>query len=410
MNTGTVCSALGRALLGQATPSTAASLWADLPPWLKTTDAAVIAVVAVLLAVGAGVWAGRRNSGRSSGGAAADAAPTETAQATDAAPATDSASAVPKPAPAAADPASLVSRLAKPRSGLLSRLSELLGGRSLDSELLESLEELLISADVGVTASTRLIERLEQDGALSAQDALPVVRGRLRGLAAEALTATPPSLDAVESRPRVIMVVGVNGVGKTTTIGKWAARLTGSGHKVVLGAGDTFRAAAVEQLATWAERAGASLVRGPEDADPAAVTYDAIQKARSEGADYCICDTAGRLHTKVNLMAELEKVRRAADKALPGAPHEIMLVLDATTGQNALVQAKQFHQAVGITSLALTKLDGTAKGGIVIAIAQELNIPIRFIGVGEGIGDLRDFDRDEFLDALLADGPQSSAA
>ena len=198
------------------------------------------------------------------------------------------------------------------------------------------------------------------------------------------------------------MVIGVNGVGKTTTIGKVAARLNRSGASLVLAAGDTFRAAAVEQLGIWAERSNSKLVRGPDNSDPSAVMFEAVQAAQADKADYCIADTAGRLHTKVNLMEELKKVRRVMGKAMEGAPHETILVIDATTGQNGIAQAKKFSQAVKIDSIALTKLDGTAKGGVVVAICDALGIPVRYVGVGEGVDDLRDFEPDEFVQALFS--------
>jgi fused signal recognition particle receptor len=219
------------------------------------------------------------------------------------------------------------------------------------------------------------------------------IRQRLR------LEAAPLNLSA--ATPFVIMVVGVNGVGKTTTIGKLARQFSAQGKKVVLGAGDTFRAAAAEQLAIWGERAGVDVVRHAEGADPAAVAFDAAKAAVARGADVLILDTAGRLHTKVNLMEELKKVRRVLSREIPGAPHETLLVLDATTGQNALVQARLFRDAVEVSGIALTKLDGTAKGGVVVAIGAELGLPVRFVGIGEGVDDLRPFDADMFVDALF---------
>jgi fused signal recognition particle receptor len=219
------------------------------------------------------------------------------------------------------------------------------------------------------------------------------IRQRLR------LEAAP--LDLAAGAPFVIMVVGVNGVGKTTTIGKLARQFAAQGKKVVLGAGDTFRAAAAEQLAIWGERAGVDVVRHAEGADPAAVAFDAAKAAVARGADMLILDTAGRLHTKVNLMEELKKIRRVLSREIPGAPHETLLVLDATTGQNALVQARLFRDAVAVSGIALTKLDGTAKGGVVVAIGAELGLPVRFVGIGEGVDDLRPFDADLFVDALF---------
>jgi fused signal recognition particle receptor len=210
-----------------------------------------------------------------------------------------------------------------------------------------------------------------------------------------------PDPVAPDSKPRVVMVVGVNGVGKTTTIGKLAARAHGAGRKVLIAAADTFRAAAIEQLAVWAERAGADIVRHKDNADPAAVAYDSITAAVSRGSDLVLVDTAGRLHTKVNLMEELKKIKRTISKVQPDAPHEILLVLDATTGQNGVSQAKLFNEAIGVTGIALTKLDGTAKGGIVVSICHSLGIPLKYIGVGESIDDLQDFDPVKFIDALL---------
>jgi len=215
------------------------------------------------------------------------------------------------------------------------------------------------------------------------------------------LDTPPPVTQATKSTPHVILVVGVNGVGKTTTIGKIAASLTASGKKVLIAAADTFRAAAVEQLTIWAQRADAEFVKHKENADPAAVAFDAVAAAKARGCDIVLIDTAGRLHTKVNLMAELKKIKRAVAKQIQGAPHEILLVLDATTGQNALSQAKLFNEALAVTGLALTKLDGTAKGGIVIAICSSLNIPLQYIGIGEQVEDLRPFDAEQFIDALF---------
>jgi fused signal recognition particle receptor len=216
------------------------------------------------------------------------------------------------------------------------------------------------------------------------------------------LKAGEPDWPNPDSGPLVIMVVGVNGVGKTTTIGKLAKQFADQGKKVVLGAGDTFRAAAAEQLEVWGERAGAEVVRHAEGSDPAAVAFDSAKAAVARNADVLILDTAGRLHTKVNLMEELKKIRRVVDREIPGAPHETLLVLDATTGQNALIQARTFQEAVGVSGIALTKLDGTAKGGIVVAISSQLDLPVRLIGIGEGVADLRPFDADEFVAALFA--------
>jgi fused signal recognition particle receptor len=294
------------------------------------------------------------------------------------------------------------------RSGLLGRLRESLSKsrRALTQELAaaafdpgdelawERLEEALIRADVGVRATAELVRRLEARGEI----------GDLNAALAEeiaALFGDPPTL-GVQARPSVLLVVGVNGTGKTTTIGKLAERLRQHGHSVVLGAADTFRAAAEEQLEIWADRAGAAFVGAERGADPASVAYEAIETAARDGRDVVIVDTAGRLHTQTNLMDELAKVRRVIGGKLEGAPHETLLVVDATTGQNGLVQARLFGDAVGVTGVALTKLDGSAKGGIAVAIAYELGLPVKLIGVGEKLEDLRPFDPEDFARALLA--------
>jgi fused signal recognition particle receptor len=295
------------------------------------------------------------------------------------------------------------------RSGLFSRLRDSLSKsrRALTAELAsaafdpgddaawERLEEALIRADVGVRATAELVQRLE---------ARPELTDLNAALAEEiaVLLGDPGTLD-VHSRPSLILVVGVNGTGKTTTIGKLAERLRQHGHSVVLGAADTFRAAAEEQLEIWADRSGAAFVGGERGADPASVAYDAIETATRDGRDVVIVDTAGRLHTQANLMEELAKVRRVIEAKLEGAPHETLLVVDATTGQNGLQQARLFGEAAGVTGVALTKLDGSAKGGIAVAIAYELGLPVKLIGVGETLEDLRPFDADDFARALLSD-------
>ena len=294
-------------------------------------------------------------------------------------------------------------RLARTRDQLGAGLSDLfLGRKRIDDDLLEELETLLLTADLGVEATGRIIgdltQRVKRQSLSDPQALLAALKEDLRGI----LTAAQaPVREAAPGRPQVILVVGVNGAGKTTTIGKLAKRLQEEGNSVVLAAGDTFRAAAVEQLQTWGERNRVPVIAQQMGADSASVVFDALQAASARGADVLIADTAGRLHTKSNLMEELAKIARVLKKLDPEAPHEVMLVVDATTGQNALNQAVQFHRAVGLTGITLTKLDGTAKGGIVFAIAERLKVPIRFIGVGEGIEDLRPFDADEFLDALL---------
>lgn len=291
--------------------------------------------------------------------------------------------------------------LAKTQAALVGRVDELLRGRQgIDAELFEELEEILITADFGMKTTQELVRALDKrlTGKSFAPEALrdalkDEIRLRLR------LEAAP--LDLAATSPFVVMVVGVNGVGKTTTIGKLARQFAGQGKKVVLGAGDTFRAAAAEQLVIWGERAGVDVIRHAEGADPAAVAFDAARAALARKADILILDTAGRLHTKVNLMEELKKVRRVLEREIPGAPHETLLVLDATTGQNALVQARLFSETVAVSGIALTKLDGTAKGGVVVAIGAELGLPVRFVGIGEGVDDLRPFDPDLFVEALF---------
>jgi len=300
-----------------------------------------------------------------------------------------------------AEPEAMQRGLAKTRKGFMARLNDLLTGGGLDEDLVDELEALLVTSDLGIRTTERLLGDLRGELSRKELKDADAVRQRLRDNVLQLLQFDQAPIDWSKG-PTVMMVVGVNGVGKTTTIGKLAARLTREGKKVVLAAGDTFRAAAVEQLEVWGERAQCEVVRGEEGADPASVIFDGVQKAVQMKADVCIADTAGRLHTKVNLMAELKKVRRVMDKAMPGAPHEVLLVLDATTGQNAIQQAKQFSEAVDISSLALTKLDGTAKGGVVVAICDEIKVPVRFIGIGEQVDDLRDFDPDAFVQALFA--------
>jgi fused signal recognition particle receptor len=310
-------------------------------------------------------------------------------------------------APSAA-PRGLFSRLkdglARTRGQLGAGLSGLLsGGRTIDEALFEELETLLLTADVGVEATTRVIERLRaaarRSGLTTQEDLVAALKVELR----EILRPCQAEVQGpAPGQPQVILMVGVNGAGKTTTIGKLARRLQDEGNSVMLAAGDTFRAAAVEQLQTWGERNGVAVIAQRSGADSASVIFDALQAATARGIDVLIADTAGRLHTKTNLMDELAKIARVLKKLDPQAPHEVMLVVDATTGQNALNQAIQFHQTVGLTGITLTKLDGTAKGGILFAIAERLKLPIRFIGVGETIDDLRPFDADEFVDALFA--------
>jgi fused signal recognition particle receptor len=300
--------------------------------------------------------------------------------------------------------ARLKNRLKKTRQGLVAGLATLfLGKKTIDEDVLEELETRLLLADVGVEATGAIINRLTER--VSRQQ-LTDVEALLQALREEMLSILAPCsqplhLDPI-CRPYVILMVGVNGVGKTTTIGKLAKHLQLAGKSVMLAAGDTFRAAAVEQLQVWGERNQIAVIAQQSGADAASVIYDAIQAAKARHIDVLLADTAGRLHTKSNLMEELKKIKRVAGKVDATAPHEVMLVVDAGTGQNALNQAIQFHEAVGLTGIILTKLDGTAKGGIIFAIAKRLGIPIRFIGVGEGIEDLREFDAEEFVTALLS--------
>jgi fused signal recognition particle receptor len=297
--------------------------------------------------------------------------------------------------------------LAKTREILTTDIEDLFqGGQGVTDEMLEELEELLITADLGVQTSLDLVAKITKkahkiDGPKALKN---TIRDELVQLLEQAPETAPPEAAVVPpdtAAPRVVMVVGVNGVGKTTTIGKIAAKATRGGDKVIIAAADTFRAAAAEQLTIWAERAGAQIVRHKENADPAAVAFDAVEAATARKADLLLIDTAGRLHTKVNLMEELKKIHRTVAKRMPGAPHEVLLVLDATTGQNALSQAKLFNEAMGVTGLALTKLDGTAKGGIVVSICSELQLPLQYVGVGEGLDDLQLFDPQAFVKALF---------
>lgn len=293
--------------------------------------------------------------------------------------------------------------LRKTRDGFTSRLGELLHRfPEPGEELYEELEALLVGADVGVETSVALVARVRQQVKEERVRDPLAIRELLKEEIRAILAADHAPL-VLEGRPAVILVVGVNGVGKTTTVGKLAWRLRQGGKKVVLAAADTFRAAAAEQLSIWAARTGAELIRHQEGADPAAVAFDAVAAAQARGLDVVLVDTAGRLHTKSNLMAELAKIGRVIGRTLPGAPQETLLVVDATTGQNALAQATMFHQAVGLTGVALTKLDGTAKGGIVVAIKRALGLPIKLVGVGEGLEDLQDFEPDTFVEALFAE-------
>lgn len=268
--------------------------------------------------------------------------------------------------------------------------------RAVDVETVEALEELLLSADLGLPATERIVDAVTRGR--SGESLRDLVKTEIKAVFARVERPVPAG-----GPPTVILVVGVNGTGKTTTVGKLADRLKGEGRQPLICAADTFRAAAVEQLEIWATRAGVDIVRAREGGDPAAVVFDAISAAKARGRDPVIVDTAGRLHTRVNLMGELEKIRRVAAREVPGAPHEVLLVLDATVGQNGLVQAREFAAVAGVNGIVLTKLDGTAKGGVAVAIANDLNLPIRFVGVGEGIEDLVPFSADEYIDGLFAE-------
>lgn len=279
----------------------------------------------------------------------------------------------------------------------------LMGKKSIDQDLLDELEGLLFSADLGVKTSGQLIEGVRRGLRRGDLQEPETVKDFLRQEMLRILQTgeKPLAIDFSQTKPFLFMVVGVNGVGKTTTIAKIAHQYASQGKKVLIGAADTFRAAAVEQLEVWAKRVGADLIKQSKGSDPSAVAFDSVHAAKARNMDLIFIDTAGRLHTKVNLMEELKKVKRIIAREYPGAPHEILLVLDATTGQNAISQAKLFHEAIGVTGIALTKLDGTAKGGIIIGITDELKIPIRYIGVGEGMDDLREFNASEFVQALF---------
>ena len=297
--------------------------------------------------------------------------------------------------------------LEKTKSGLFSKLARAVAGRTtVDADVLDDLEEVLITSDVGVETTVKIIEAIEErvarDKYMNASELQGILREEIAKLMEEAEGSDESfGLEVKEGTPYVLMVVGVNGAGKTTTIGKLAAQLTKAGKKVYIGAADTFRAAAIDQLAVWADRAGATMIRQEMGSDPASVAFDTLKSALANGADVVLIDTAGRLHNKVGLMNELTKIRNVMAKVIPDAPHEVMLVLDGSTGQNAFEQAKQFTQATAVTSLTITKLDGTAKGGVVIGISDRFHIPVRYIGIGEGIDQLRRFDRVEFVDALF---------
>jgi fused signal recognition particle receptor len=303
--------------------------------------------------------------------------------------------------------ATLDKGLEKSKTTFFSKLSKAVAGKTkVDDDVLDNLEEILVSSDVGVTTTLKIIERIEkrvaEDKYLGTNELNQILRDEIAGLLSENNTDEAVDYSIIKDvKPYVIMVVGVNGVGKTTTIGKLASQFKKAGYNVVLGAADTFRAAAIDQLQIWADRVGVPIVRQQMGSDPASVAFDTLQSAVSQNADIVIIDTAGRLHNKVNLMNELTKVKRVMQKVVPDAPHDVMLVLDGSTGQNAFEQAKQFTAATEVTSLAVTKLDGTAKGGVVIGISDQFKIPVRYIGVGEGIDDLQVFNKYSFVDSFF---------
>jgi len=290
----------------------------------------------------------------------------------------------------------------KTRSGLMDRLEDVIAGRKeIDAEILDELEYALITADIGVKTTEEILETIRQRVDRNQMADAQQVRQLIREHLLEVLEAVDRPVPRVLEPPAVVLVVGVNGAGKTTTIGKLASRFKSEGRSVLLCAADTFRAAAIEQLEIWGQRTSTDVIRQKPGADPSAVLFDALHAAKARKVDYVVVDTAGRLHTKDNLMAELEKMRRTASRVVPSAPHEVLLVLDATTGQNGLEQARRFTESSGVTGIVLTKLDGTAKGGIVVAIARELNLPIRYIGVGEKAEDLLPFDAEQFVASLF---------
>ena len=292
--------------------------------------------------------------------------------------------------------------LKKTRDSLMNTVSSMLRSFTrIDEDLFEELEEILVMGDVGANTASRICARLREDVKTQGVTDPMAIRGMMCSIISEMLEGGQELV--LNTKPAVILVIGVNGVGKTTTIGKMAANFKAQGKKVILGAADTFRDAAIEQLAVWADRAGVDIVKHGQGADPAAVVFDTIKAAKARGCDIVICDTAGRLHNKKNLMDELAKISRVIERELPDADKEILLVVDATTGQNAVNQAREFKSAAGITGIVLTKLDGTARGGVVLAIREDLKVPVKFVGVGEGIDDLQPFDPQQFAEGLFAE-------
>ncbi|MBV8759095.1 MAG: signal recognition particle-docking protein FtsY [Deltaproteobacteria bacterium] len=299
--------------------------------------------------------------------------------------------------------------LAKTRGGFVARMGKLFSKKKIDAATVDELEEVLFTADIGPRAADRIFQAVKSNMSKTELEDSDKIWAQIKKTSREILSVDAPPVDMASKKPFVLLVLGVNGVGKTTTIGKLASLWKAQGKKILLAAGDTFRAAATEQLEEWAKRAEVDIVKGKENGDPSSVIFDAIKKGADEGYDLVICDTAGRLHSNTGLMDELKKIRRVADKALTGAPHETWMVLDATTGQNAIAQAKTFKTDMQITGIVLTKLDGSSKGGVVLGICDELKVPVRYIGLGEKIGDLRPFDPAAFVEELFED-PQRTAA
>jgi len=305
------------------------------------------------------------------------------------------------PPPPAAKGAELRAGLAKTRGGFIAKIGALFAGKKqIDAATFDQLEEVLLTADIGVKTSQKLFDAVKKHLSREQLADPDHIWAHIRAQSEKILEVGAPPLDLDRARPFVILMIGVNGVGKTTTLGKLAAQYARRGKKVLMAAGDTFRAAATEQLEIWGQRTGCPVVKGKESGDPSSVIFDAVRRADAEGYDVVLADTAGRLHTKTNLMDELQKVRRVVQKAMDGAPHETFLVVDATTGQNAIAQAQMFQQAMSLSGIILTKLDGTAKGGVILGICDELKLPVRYIGIGEKVDDLREFDAEEFVAAL----------
>jgi len=300
--------------------------------------------------------------------------------------------------------------LAKTRGGFVARIGKLFGKKKIDAQTLEELEEVLFTADIGPRAADRIFQSVKSGLSKDDLENADKIWAKIRQTSREILNVNAKPLDLEAHKPFVLLVLGVNGVGKTTTIGKLAKQYTDAGKKVLLAAGDTFRAAATEQLEEWGNRSKVPVVKGKAGGDPSSVIFDAVKKGVEEAYDLVICDTAGRLHSNSGLMDELKKLRRVMDKAMPGCPHETWMVLDATTGQNAIAQAKTFKDDMGITGIVLTKLDGSSKGGVVLGICDELKVPVRFVGIGEKIGDLRPFDPAAFVDALYVDASAGESA